>query len=370
MSLLGSTFVKPTWEELLSDAQRQASYSCARAIIGGRFADTRRALSHPEFQAASTTLVMQTVAKLTAEAEAAYIKVASEEVEKDRREEFFANFCESCGIDPDVGLKDDMGWLQQVFDKLMTKAHRFFQTDLSVDELRVLKWCFADAPKDDRRYWSYTFQYTAYEDLVKWGNETGTVNGGQKLHSIAAAIFGDAAYCSKQIKNNVAKGLRSRPDQGRPPCFPREVEAVLFRYVSVLRLHNEIVFKSTVIEKAMRLLEGTPASLNFAQIKAGTYVPCPYGGVEWDMQKLDAWFKRRFIGDRKATGARCGNQVLLDSHRAKWHSYEAMNPYFMTHVQALVDEGICYFNPRWNSTLNSSEYPSSARYHALSLSQV
>ena len=96
----------------------------------------------------------------------------------------------------------------------------------------------------------------------------------------------------------------------------------------------------------MRLLSGTEASLNFALVKDGDYVVCPSGGVEWDLQKLNTWFKRRFIGDRKADGARMGNQVLLDVHRAKWHSYEAMLPYFRTHVQALVDEGIAYYNPR------------------------
>ena len=70
------------------------------------------------------------------------------------------------------------------------------------------------------------------------------------------------------------------------------------------------MYKSCVIDYGMRLLEGTEALLNFALIKDGEYV---------------------------------AYQVLLDVHRAKWHSFEAMLPYFKTHVQALVDEGICYF---------------------------
>ena len=47
----------------------------------------------------------------------------------------------------------------------------------------------------------------------------------------------------------------------------------------------------------MRLLEGTEASLNFALMsRMANYVPCPYGGVEWDMQKWDGWFKTALHG--------------------------------------------------------------------------
>ena len=34
--------------------------------------------------------------------------------------------------------------------------------------------------------------------------------------------------------------------------------------------------------------------------------------------------------------------------RAKWHSFEAMEPYFRTHVQALVDEGIAFYNENYD----------------------
>ena len=92
-------------------------------------------------------------------------------------------------------------------------------------------WCFELAEKDDRRYWSYKFQYTVYGDLVA-ASEGGLVKGGNALHSLAASIFGDAAYCSKQIKNCCRQeDLTERPEQGRPPTlFPRDVEAVLFRF--------------------------------------------------------------------------------------------------------------------------------------------
>ena len=61
--------------------------------------------------------------------------------------------------------------------------------------------------------------------------------------------------------------------------------------------------------------------------------------------KLNSWFYRRFIGDRKAEGARCGRkQKILDVPRAKWNTYEAMEGYFHSYVQTLVEEGIAYYN--------------------------
>lgn len=49
-------------------------------------------------------------------------------------------------------------------------------------------------------------------------------------------------------------------------------------------------------------------------------------------------------------GASLGKQKILDVHRAKWHSYRAMNLYYRTHVQALVDEGIAYWNKAYNES--------------------
>ena len=37
-------------------------------------------------------------------------------------------------------------------------------------------------------------------------------------------------------------------------------------------------------------------------------------------------------------------QKILDVPRAKWNTYQAMEGYFHTHVQTLVDEGIAYYN--------------------------
>ena len=340
--------VLPAWQQELSVAQRQASRRCALALLGGQFADLRSALANPEFQDVSIRLVMETLESLKREP---YAKHAAEQMELDRREQQKQDFVKATGDCVITDPRNDVVWLDQVFaERLMTRAdRRAIGGGISIDEIRVFAWAFELADKADRRYWSYKFQYTVHADLVA-ASEDGTVRGDKALHSLAGRIFGDAAYCSKQIKTCFAKGLSERPDQGRPTNYPRDVESVLFRYVSMLRLNDIPVYKSTCIDYAMRLLEGTEASLNFARVVDGEYVPCPFGGFEWDMRKWNEWFKRRFMGDRKMSGARIGNQVLLDIHRAKWHSFEAMEPYFLTHVQALVEEGICYYNEKYDNT--------------------
>ena len=304
----------------------------------------RSALSHPDFQAAMPAIVQETLTTLQQDQ---FASDAAQHMEEDRRHKQLEDIVGKNGMQ----VRNDLTWLEEVFqDKLMSRANRNAITGFSVDEIRVFAWCFEFAEKDDRRYWSYTFQYAVHEDLVAAGTD-GTAHGSTALHSLASKIFGDAAYCSKQIKRCVAKGLTERPDQGRPTSFPRSVESVLFRYMSMLRLNEIAVFKSTAIDLGMRLLEGTEASLNFARVVDGKYVPSPNGGVEWDMEKWSKWFKRRLIGDRKPGGARVGNQTLLDIHRAKWHSFGAMAPYYYTHVQALVDEKICYYNQEYDETV-------------------
>tara|TARA_B110001450_G_scaffold256608_2_gene287735 strand:+ start:712 stop:2802 length:2091 start_codon:yes stop_codon:yes gene_type:complete len=338
--------VKPAWQEELSTAQRQASHRCALALLGGQFADLRSALGDPEFHDVSIRLVTETLESLRRDE---FVSAAAKQRELDRRQKQIEDLLEATGGDS-IAAQRDVVWLEQIFaERLMTRADRHaIDGGISVDEIRLFAWCFELAEKADRRYWSYRFQYTVHADLVA-ASDDGTARGDKALHSLAGRIFGDAAYCSKQIKACFAKGLTERPDQGRPANYPREVESVLFRYCAMLRLNDIAVFKSTCIDLGMRLLEGTEASLNFALVVNGKYAPSPFGGVEWDMRKWNEWYKRRFMGDRKAGGARIGNQVLLDINRAKWHSYQAMEPYFLTHVQALVDEGICYYNQKYDN---------------------
>ena len=360
MNAVVGKLVKPSWQKALSTAERQASYKCTAALLGGRFPDLRSALSHPEFQSASARLVRETLELHQSDNFA--VKAASD-AEELRRHKEIEDFVKSSGKDG-ASIREDMAWLESIFeDKLMSRADRNALTSFTVDELRTFHWCFELASRDDRRYWAYKFQYTVYADLVAAAQNTSEscyVQGGNRLQSLATTIFTNGAYCTRQIKDNVAKGLSERPDQGRPTNFPRDVESVAFRFASMLRSHNLQVYKSTMIMYGMRLLAGTEASLNFAIVKDGKFVPSARGGVEWDMGKWNDWFKRRFVGDRKHNGAHMSNQALIDARRAKWHSFEAMMPYFMTHVQALVDEGIAVYNLR-SGTRPRESSPASAR---------
>ena len=165
-------------------------------------------------------------------------------MELDRREQQKQDFVKATGDCVITDTRNDVVWLDQVFaERLMTRAdRRAIGGGISIDEIRVFAWAFELADKADRRYWSYKFQYTVHADLVA-ASEDGTVRGDKALHSLAGRIFGDAAYCSKQIKTCFAKGLSERPDQGRPTNYPRDVESVLFRYVSMLRLNDIPVYK-------------------------------------------------------------------------------------------------------------------------------
>jgi hypothetical protein len=66
--------------------------------------------------------------------------------------------------------------------------------------------------------------------------------------------------------------------------------------------------------------------------------------------KLNHWFYRRFIGTRRDLGAATGKQKILDVPRAKWKSYDAMRPYFVTYVSTLVENGIAIYNSEYAAT--------------------
>ena len=89
--------------------------------------------------------------------------------------------------------------------------------------------------------------------------------------------------------------------KGRPVNFPKELEEDLIYFITRLRELRVPVYKHTVLNYAMRLIEGHEASLNFALIgQDGHYVrntDPEIGGFQWDMIKWDHWYYRRFLGD-------------------------------------------------------------------------
>jgi hypothetical protein len=76
---------------------------------------------------------------------------------------------------------------------------------------------------------------------------------------------------------------------GRPVSFPREAEAVLFRFVSCCRKYNIATYKSTIIQHGQRVLDGTEAALSFVQVVDGEYVADDEGHLMWDQVKWDHW---------------------------------------------------------------------------------
>ena len=52
-----------------------------------------------------------------------------------------------------------------------------------------------------------------------------------------------------------------------------------------------------------------------------------------------------------------GKQRLLDMKRAKWQSFENMQPYYRTHVEALLDEGIIQMNDKYSRAHTYALYP-------------
>ena len=243
----------------------RASYRCALAIVGGRFPDLRSAILDPEFKLASPTLVKQTVGRIKDDSFAVQAVEFEEEERRAALQEAFVSSTDKDGS----STRTDLAWLETVFSCLMARATSADVLKMNLDDLRIFRWCFELADKSDRRFWAYKFQYLVHTSLVQRSEEKQQkcVVGSSQLHSLAFSIFRDGAYCSKQIADAVKHGRETPPDMGRPVNFPREVETVLFRWVSMMRLNDIQVYQSTVIDKAMQLLEGTEASLYFARVR-------------------------------------------------------------------------------------------------------
>ena len=85
-----------------------------------------------------------------------------------------------------------------------------------------------------------------------------------------------------------------------------ELEDCVATLVQRLRELKTPVYKDTVLSYAMKLLNKHEAHLNFAKVNAQQdYVRDEAGQLVWDMDKLNSWYYRRFLGDRSefTTGA-------------------------------------------------------------------
>lgn len=357
--------------------KRTRSYQAAMDVLSGRFPGVKKAVEHQDNWGACrqlTTTLLSELKGCPAALEAAKLR------EHQRKTAYLHALSASDGI----ACRQDPEWLESKFDHLMTKASSE-ALRMPLEEQMTWRWTFERAPRDDRRYFAYKFQYAVYKGLVGQA-ATGAprLTGGAMLLELARRIFSNEAYSTKHIKNMVAAGREEPEPVGAPTSMPRAVESVLFRLASKLRSHRLPVYKSLIIYHAQQAIGGTRAALNFAQTSPdGEYILDDDGGLLWDYKKLDHWVYRRFIGDRRDVRSNCptrpllhsasaylhtliaphasrlhvpplqegaatGSQVILDVHRARWHSFEAMEPYFRTHVQALVDEGIAFYNENYD----------------------
>ena len=316
---------------------KDISYAAAKAIVGGRFKGAKEAVKDPEFQRANIEMIKESCEYLRKQDIAVTLCMLEEQQRKKRQlSEIFAFHPEN--------KRTNFDWQEEQFEHLILRHGTSSALNMNDSERSRYAWCFENTSYFDRRHYSWTFMYSVYADLTKRAPGA-LVMGGSELLALVQHIFGDAAYCVRSISDAVKEDRPEQPIVGRPPSFPREVEAVLFRFISACRRHHIAIYKSTIVNHGQRLLDGTEAALMFVRVVDDEYVTDDEGHLLWDYTKWDNWFYRRFWGDRRADGATTGNQCILDIHRAKWHSFEAMEPYFQTHVQALIDEGICTRNP-------------------------
>jgi hypothetical protein len=309
---------------------------CAQAVLGGRFETVRLALRHSEFAGVSIQ-----------HAEALYCQMRRDPLLVDlAKEEEAARVARLvAAMEAEYGMeRKSVVWQELQFERLLRHVREV--RDLFSDE-ELVQWHykFELACADDLRYYSYRFQYERVLVLKALAGDA-YHNDQTSVYRAAVSIFGEkAAYCTRTISNAVRDGISQPLQVGRPPSCPPEVECKLFAFHCELRMHKTPLYRDMTIDYLMRLLSGTRASLAFAELdRNGEPIPCEHGGFKWDTEKLISWYHRRFVGDRKASGVSTANQKLLDGHRARWQTYDNMQPYYTTHVRTLATLGIAKYN--------------------------
>jgi hypothetical protein len=128
------------------------------------------------------------------------------------------------------------------------------------------------------------FMYEAYRQLqTDFNGAHIPVQGTARLSVVAGYIFGDASYTIRWISEMVRQGHAMPEHAGRKAHFPRDAEAVLFRFVAKLRSMKLPVYRSTVIEYATRLLRGTAHATLFATVSKSLSGELQYA---WDRVRV------------------------------------------------------------------------------------
>lgn len=181
------------------------------------------------------------------------------------------------------------------------------------------------------------------------------VGSGKKLGSaksiIAEAIKifcddgqnSDKVVMSKSTLNDTVKVRVGCPPLkvGRHELVPTEVTTGILDYMRMLAAHKVPCYHSTVIAAFLRVIDNTPLGLKFkmpaaSDPAAASEAAGPQTEAEaiasmderdWDMVKVDNWYKNHFLGDHKGE-VQTGLQLTLDVARGNWCKSENLSLFY------------------------------------------
>lgn len=289
------------------EERRQASNRCAVAVLGGRFdGGVKEALQHDDFVGASRHYVDEALKEMRQQPEAV---AAAKAAEAARLEEEVAAAAAERTDALDMERSGDVEYVEEMLSMQLLVAAEA-GTALSKTEVQAWSEFFTRMDGETLRRASYRFQCACWAGIVARASEKAP-RGNGAVKELAEAIFGEkAAWSIKSIANAVKEGSKECSEgRGRPRSMPQEMEEDVVHFCGQLRRLRVRVTKDTVLDYVMRLLGPHEASLNFARVgDDGEYVKNPeLGGFEWDIDKLNHWYYRRFLGDHPqlSTGEAC-----------------------------------------------------------------
>ena len=363
------------------EARKAASRAAAIAVLGGRFADVKAALDHPDFAIATKYYTYDAWNHMKEQPEAI---AAAQAAEKERRAagQVAVMFAVQPVQQGELQHSSDTAHVETRFKELVDLAQAGIpQTS---DEQQMWRQLFSKTDAARLRQMAFLFQAGAWSGEVERTPLGKQPRGMEKITAQAHGIFGDkAAWCSKAIAKAVKSGREDGTDTHDRRSFPKEIEDKLVLFITRLRELKVPVYKDTVLGYAMGLLETHVARLNFAKVDTNGEYIYQEGCLVWDKMKLSNWYHRRLIGDRPdlftgacfplAAAVVCsfllgflnsrrtefdspllslcrysGNQRLLDSARAKWGTAKNMRVHYDNVIARCVANGICYPNPLYD----------------------
>ena len=123
-------------------------------------------------------------------------------------------------------------------------------------------------------------------------------------------------------------------------AVPDAVTTAVLDYCRMLTAHRIPVFKSTVLGTFRRLVDGTPMGEKFKVDgdAGGGGVAGGVGGSSrsWDMNELENWYTKRFLGDQKEK-VTTGLQLTIEVARSNWCTPANLNTFYETTKSQLAE---------------------------------